>query len=216
MPRAVSSSPNTTTQYETRRSQREEETSKAARSLTFFFEGVAFNHDSDSLRTLALLASSQEGPGMPSTGLALLASLAPPPSPSTPPPVLLSGAMPMMCVNVPTDERADDEPPPSPSPSSGGLSPALLAAVASGRNKRTGVKRKRPKAVSWGAPRRVPANHKSSKMKKAKAAPPPRAEGGVYTQPRGRPPHDVDGNKMIWDKEVGGWKSASGAARLVR
>ena len=40
-----------------------------------------------------------------------------------------------------------------------------------------------------------------------KKAPPPKASpgGGGFTQPRGRPPHDANGVKMLWDRKMGHW-----------
>ena len=34
-------------------------------------------------------------------------------------------------------------------------------------------------------------------------------EGMLFAQPRGRPPHDSSGRKMVWDAKAGTWRSPS-------
>ena len=96
-------------------------------------------------------------------------------------------------------------------------SPTALAPMPTTQAAPTIAKKRKAKKkpVSWGAPRRIAANEPcgTKKQRKHKAPQLAHDEGSGFRQPRGRPPHDAEGVKMIWDKACGTWKSATGAPR---
>ena len=126
------------------------------------------------------------------------------------------------------------EPPRSPSPTAH-LCPTLLAVLSplpgasspappARKPKKATAKKATAKARSKADPAWRPGRETGEPTGVTKKAKQPKkpivlapAPGGGFRQPRGRPPHDRDNNKMLWDKGRGLWRSeATGEERVPK